>query len=191
MHLPTVTKNDNLFYPWKVSLNGSLKAIFSLTLTLSSTRPISDWYLGQWKMTLEWWWSERTFTPQHSLNVARSSSVIQTPTPLTLLTTMAEPEWQELLRLRLLERNSKESSYAPIIEQCALLPMTFMPGVNTYLDRRLAQQTKVLKERNASLLRAVGSVKVSGVGTSNTGSGSGGECVNLSLVLLYASPTTL
>lgn len=26
-------------------------------------------------------------------------------------------------------------------------------------DRRLAQQTKLLKERNASLLRAVGSVK--------------------------------
>lgn len=33
--------------------------------------------------------------------------------------TMAEPVWQETLRLRLVERNAKESSYAPIIEQCA------------------------------------------------------------------------
>lgn len=31
---------------------------------------------------------------------------------------MAEPSWQELLRLRLAERNAKESSFAPIIEQC-------------------------------------------------------------------------
>lgn len=30
----------------------------------------------------------------------------------------AEPAWQELLRLRLVERNSKESAYAHIIEQC-------------------------------------------------------------------------
>ncbi|KJA26134.1 hypothetical protein HYPSUDRAFT_124490, partial [Hypholoma sublateritium FD-334 SS-4] len=56
---------------------------------------------------------------------------------------MAEPSWQELLRLRLAERNSSESAFAPIIEQY----------------RRLAQQTKLLKERNATLLRAVGSVK--------------------------------
>ncbi|KAG6845955.1 hypothetical protein H0H87_011003 [Tephrocybe sp. NHM501043] len=56
---------------------------------------------------------------------------------------MAEPVWQEQLRLRLTERNAKESAYASIIEQY----------------RRLAQQTKLLKERNASLLRAVGSVK--------------------------------
>ncbi|KAF8219247.1 ATG16-domain-containing protein [Tricholoma matsutake] len=56
---------------------------------------------------------------------------------------MAEPRWQETLRLRLTERNAKESAYAPIIEQY----------------RRLAQQTKLLKERNASLLRAVGSVR--------------------------------
>ncbi|KAF7965293.1 hypothetical protein HWV62_30320 [Athelia sp. TMB] len=56
---------------------------------------------------------------------------------------MGEPSWQELLRLRLVERNSKESSFAPIIEQY----------------RRLAQQTKLLKERNASLLKAVGSVR--------------------------------
>lgn len=41
------------------------------------------------------------------------------------------------------------------------------------LDRRLAQQTKLLKERNATLLRAVGSVK----GGSNGGGGSGEEYV--------------
>ncbi|KAJ7042495.1 ATG16-domain-containing protein [Mycena alexandri] len=56
---------------------------------------------------------------------------------------MAEPAWQELLRLRLAERNARESAFSPIIEQY----------------RKLAQQTKLLKERNASLLRAVGSVQ--------------------------------
>ncbi|KAJ3558077.1 hypothetical protein NM688_g1132 [Phlebia brevispora] len=56
---------------------------------------------------------------------------------------MAEPAWQENLRLRLVERNAKESAYAPIIEQY----------------RRLAQQTKLLKERNASLLRAMGTAR--------------------------------
>jgi len=56
---------------------------------------------------------------------------------------MAEPAWQEILRVRLVERNARESAYASIIEQY----------------RRLAQQTKLLKERNASLLRAVSSVK--------------------------------
>ncbi|OBZ78756.1 Protein tipD [Grifola frondosa] len=56
---------------------------------------------------------------------------------------MAEPTWQETLRLRLVERNARESAYAPIIEQY----------------RRLAQQTKLLKERNASLLRAMGTTR--------------------------------
>lgn len=56
---------------------------------------------------------------------------------------MAEPSWQELLRHRLAERNAKESAFASIIEQY----------------RRLAQQTKLLRERNATLLRAVGSVR--------------------------------
>ncbi|KAL0950908.1 hypothetical protein HGRIS_007667 [Hohenbuehelia grisea] len=56
---------------------------------------------------------------------------------------MAEPSWQETLRLRLTERDARESAYSSIIEQY----------------RRLAQQTKLLKERNASLLRAVGSVR--------------------------------
>jgi autophagy-related protein 16 len=31
---------------------------------------------------------------------------------------MAEPAWQETLRLRLVERNTKESAFAAIIEQC-------------------------------------------------------------------------
>ncbi|KAK7463804.1 hypothetical protein VKT23_005743 [Stygiomarasmius scandens] len=56
---------------------------------------------------------------------------------------MADPLWQELLRQRLTERNANESTYASIIEQY----------------RRLAQQTKLLKERNSSLLRAVNTVK--------------------------------
>lgn len=33
---------------------------------------------------------------------------------------MADPSWQEQLRLRLLERNARESSYASVIEQCAV-----------------------------------------------------------------------
>ncbi|KAN0100799.1 Autophagy protein 16 (ATG16) domain containing protein [Tylopilus felleus] len=56
---------------------------------------------------------------------------------------MAEPAWQEQIRLRLAERNVKQNAFASIIEQY----------------RRLAQQTKLLKERNASLLKAVGSVR--------------------------------
>ncbi|OCH96629.1 ATG16-domain-containing protein [Obba rivulosa] len=56
---------------------------------------------------------------------------------------MAEPSWQETLRLRLVERNAKECAYSSIIEQY----------------RRLAQQTKLLKERNASLLRAMGTAR--------------------------------
>ncbi|KAK7058243.1 hypothetical protein VNI00_001874 [Paramarasmius palmivorus] len=56
---------------------------------------------------------------------------------------MAEPAWQELIRIRLTERNSRESAFQSIIEQY----------------RRLAQQTKLLKERNSSLLRAVSTVK--------------------------------
>ncbi|KAJ4486399.1 ATG16-domain-containing protein [Lentinula aciculospora] len=56
---------------------------------------------------------------------------------------MADPAWQELIRIRLTERNANESSFSAVIEQY----------------RRLAQQTKLLKERNSSLLRAVSSVK--------------------------------
>jgi len=46
--------------------------------------------------------------------------------------------WQEVLRSRLVERNARESAYAGIIEQY----------------RRLAQQTRLLKTRNQTLLRA-------------------------------------
>ncbi|KIY45375.1 ATG16-domain-containing protein [Fistulina hepatica ATCC 64428] len=56
---------------------------------------------------------------------------------------MAEPVWQEQLRLRLVERNARESAFAPIIEQY----------------RRLAQQTALLKERNATLLKASGALR--------------------------------
>jgi hypothetical protein len=47
-----------------------------------------------------------------------SSCYTSTSTP-TLLG-MTEPSWQELLRLRLVERNNKESAFAPIIEQCKI-----------------------------------------------------------------------
>ncbi|KZT74792.1 ATG16-domain-containing protein [Daedalea quercina L-15889] len=65
---------------------------------------------------------------------------------------MGEPAWQETLRIRLVERNTQESSYASIIEQY----------------RRLAQQTKLLKERNASLLRAMGSARANPNPSSST-----------------------
>ncbi|KIL70622.1 hypothetical protein M378DRAFT_183246 [Amanita muscaria Koide BX008] len=66
---------------------------------------------------------------------------------------MAEPSWQEQLRLRLVERNAREATFKPIIEQY----------------RRLAQQTKLLKERNTSLLRAVAAVKASGGNAASSG----------------------
>lgn len=80
------------------------------------------------------------------------------PNPNFFPTTMAEPSWQEQIRLRLAERNVKQNAFASIIEQCLCLispiSTTLIPA-----DRRLAQQTKLLKERNASLLKAVGSVR--------------------------------
>ncbi|KAJ7071275.1 ATG16-domain-containing protein [Mycena amicta] len=57
--------------------------------------------------------------------------------------TSFKSKWQETIRVRLTERNARESAFAPIIDQY----------------RRLAQQAKLLKERNASLLRAVGTVR--------------------------------
>jgi len=70
---------------------------------------------------------------------------------------MASASWQEDLRQRLTERNRKESAYAGIIEQY----------------RRLSQQTRLLKERNQSLLRAVGTARsnpnASGSSTSTGG----------------------
>ncbi|KAI0728665.1 ATG16-domain-containing protein [Fomitopsis betulina] len=65
---------------------------------------------------------------------------------------MGEPAWQETLRVRLVERNAQESSYASVIEQY----------------RRLAQQTKLLKERNASLLRAMGGARANPNPSSST-----------------------
>nr|GAT47905.1 predicted protein [Mycena chlorophos] len=56
---------------------------------------------------------------------------------------MADPQWQTLIQQRLSDRNTRDSSFAPVIDQY----------------RKLAQQAKLLKERNASLLRAVGTVK--------------------------------
>jgi hypothetical protein len=38
---------------------------------------------------------------------------------------MAEPVWQELLRLRLAERNAKESAFSPVIEQCTCMPCLY------------------------------------------------------------------
>ncbi|CAE6462810.1 hypothetical protein RSOLAG1IB_02975 [Rhizoctonia solani AG-1 IB] len=61
--------------------------------------------------------------------------------------------WQEELRQRLLERTAEETAYAGIIEQY----------------RRLAQQARLLNERNASLLRAVGSVQSQPGGTPAAG----------------------
>ncbi|KEP54604.1 autophagy-like protein [Rhizoctonia solani 123E] len=60
-----------------------------------------------------------------------------------LLRDVVSMSWQEELRQRLVERNAEETVYAGIIEQY----------------RRLAQQARLLNERNASLLRAVGSVQ--------------------------------
>ncbi len=96
---------------------------------------------------------------------------------------MAEPVWQELLRLRLAERNAKESAFAPVIEQCTCMPWS-LPLSPSYLsiafrypkDRRLAQQTKLLKERNASLLRAVATVKQNPSSSTVFVPGSNEEC---------------
>ncbi|KAF8313368.1 autophagy protein 16-domain-containing protein [Cantharellus anzutake] len=71
---------------------------------------------------------------------------------------MASAAWQEELRQRLVERNRKELAYAGIIEQY----------------RRLSQQTRLLKERNQSLLRAVGTARSTSGGAS-TSSGSGAD----------------
>jgi len=71
---------------------------------------------------------------------------------------MASAAWQEELRQRLVERNRKSSAYAGIIEQY----------------RRLSQQTRLLKERNQSLLRAVGTARSTSGGAS-TSSGGGAD----------------
>ena len=96
---------------------------------------------------------------------------------------MAEPVWQELLRLRLAERNAKESAFAPVIEQCTctlfclVLPIEIAHSSRYLQDRRLAQQTKLLKERNASLLRAVATVKQNPSSSTVFVPGTNEECV--------------
>ena len=95
---------------------------------------------------------------------------------------MAEPSWQEQLRLRLAERNNKESAFSSIIEQCK--PLIFTPTSLNLIweDRRLAQQTKLLKERNSTLLRAVGTVKGNPGGTTSSSE----EWVSVSCDLIYS-----
>ena len=48
---------------------------------------------------------------------------------------MADPSWQDQLRLRLLERNARESSYASVIEQCTVkdAPSNYTSG-NRLID---------------------------------------------------------
>jgi autophagy-related protein 16 len=102
---------------------------------------------------------------------------------------MAEPVWQELLRLRLAERNAKESAFSPVIEQCTCMPCLFpFPCISIDcfpipIDRRLAQQTKLLKERNASLLRAVATVKQNPSSSTVFVSGTTEECVLITLFI--------
>ena len=63
--------------------------------------------------------------------------------------------WQEVLRGRLAERNTRESAYAGIIEQCEHDARRALESLlTTSVDRRLAQQTRLLKTRNQTLLRA-------------------------------------
>ena len=54
-----------------------------------------------------------------SISSSSSQRVLSFPYPPPKSHKMAEPAWQETLRLRLVERNARESTYAPIIEQCA------------------------------------------------------------------------
>ncbi|KAG9012248.1 hypothetical protein FRB90_006744 [Tulasnella sp. 427] len=86
--------------------------------------------------------------------------------------------WQEELRQKLVERNSRESAFSGIIEQY----------------RRLAQQTRMLKERNQSLLRAVGTVKSgssSAVGGSTPGPGEDNAVRNAYIASLESQISSL
>lgn len=100
---------------------------------------------------------------------------------------MAELPWQEQLRLHLEERNAKEGAFGSFVEQCErpfrrFRSFTCFPrGRNCHKcfipDRRLAQQTKILRERNASLLRAVTTVQSNPSSSTVFVPGSGEECV--------------
>jgi hypothetical protein len=56
--------------------------------------------------------------PRRSLGQSSLLSVPSVPSVGAALPMAAEPQWQELLRFRLAERNAKESAYSHIIEQC-------------------------------------------------------------------------
>lgn len=76
--------------------------------------------------------------------------------------------------------SSSVSNVSPRLNpDAATQPSDTYPGLD-YLDRRLAQQTKLLKERNASLLRAVASVKQNPSSSTVFVPGTGEECVSLS-----------
>lgn len=80
--------------------------------------------------------------------------------------------------------SSRTRSHRSLNNVCIFPPLPYSPL--TPADRRLAQQTKLLKERNASLLKAVGSVRANP--SSSTvyipGTASGEECVIPSLTPL-------
>jgi autophagy-related protein 16-1 len=69
--------------------------------------------------------------------------------------------WQEVLRQRLVDRNIRESSHGPLIEQCMISQIDpnslLIPLIFT--DRRLAQHTRLLNARNQTLLRATGAAR--------------------------------
>lgn len=63
--------------------------------------------------------------------VAERGSWIETPhegAGVGSVGLMAEPSWQELLRLRLIERDAAESSFSSVIEQCLSSPL-FRPPI--------------------------------------------------------------
>ena len=63
---------------------------------------------------------------------------VQTPRAASFLVhEMAEPSWQEQLRLRLAERNNKESAFSSIIEQCK--PLILPPTNFIQFDLRRSQ----------------------------------------------------
>jgi len=69
--------------------------------------------------------------------------------------------WQEVLRQRLVDRNIRESSHGPLIEQCEFCPAWtgFTAYFAHFADRRLAQHTRLLNARNQTLLRATGAAR--------------------------------
>ncbi|ELU43248.1 ATG16 domain-containing protein [Rhizoctonia solani AG-1 IA] len=95
-------------------------------------------------------------------------------TPYFCLNSVGWTYRYEELRQRLLERTAEETAYAGIIEQY----------------RRLAQQARLLNERNASLLRAVGSVQSQTGGTSAAGTPGPDNPVRVAYVVSLESQIT-